>query len=187
MSTRRSRVELREHHSISPQVIKVVVFQLPTPSLGTRAVAAVAEWYRHRIVAGFVTSSSPVPLKTRRVGQRCTLNLSRAETTEITEQCDVNLHSLTRHSCMRSACDQSTLPIDVQVFHCKARDPHVEALRVGCHLSRSPRHPTEVPNHTVFERRVRYSTLHRGSTRIFETCNLEVGLFIFYDNRGEQF
>ncbi|GFV55694.1 uncharacterized protein TNCV_754941 [Trichonephila clavipes] len=43
-------------------------------------VAAVAEWYGHRIVAGFVTSSSPVPLKTRRVGQRCTLNLSRAET-----------------------------------------------------------------------------------------------------------
>ncbi|GFX20667.1 uncharacterized protein TNCV_4269991 [Trichonephila clavipes] len=45
-----------------------------------QCVAAVAEWYRHRIVAGFVTSSSPVPLKTRRVGQRCTLNLSRAET-----------------------------------------------------------------------------------------------------------
>ncbi|GFX83084.1 uncharacterized protein TNCV_4986781 [Trichonephila clavipes] len=43
-------------------------------------VAAVGEWYRHRIVAGFVTSSSPVPLKTRRVGQRCTLNLSRVET-----------------------------------------------------------------------------------------------------------
>ncbi|GFX11803.1 uncharacterized protein TNCV_2995881 [Trichonephila clavipes] len=40
---------------------------------------AVAEWYRNRIVAGFVTSSSPVPLKTRRVRQRCTLNLSRAE------------------------------------------------------------------------------------------------------------
>ncbi|GFU09546.1 uncharacterized protein TNCV_4091011 [Trichonephila clavipes] len=31
-------------------------------------------------VACLVTSSSPVPLKTRRVGQRCTLNLSRAET-----------------------------------------------------------------------------------------------------------
>ncbi|GFT06489.1 hypothetical protein TNCV_3356201 [Trichonephila clavipes] len=59
---------------------------------------------------------------------------------------------------MRSACDQSTLPIDVQVFHCKARDPHVEAWRVGCHLSRPPRHPTEVSNHTVFERRVRYSS-----------------------------
>ncbi|GFT37992.1 hypothetical protein TNCV_4763851 [Trichonephila clavipes] len=58
---------------------------------------------------------------------------------------------------MRSACDQSTLPIDVQVFHGKARDPHVEAWRVGCHLSRPPRHPTEVPNPTVFERRVRYS------------------------------
>ncbi|GFV21233.1 uncharacterized protein TNCV_4268661 [Trichonephila clavipes] len=27
-----------------------------------------------------VTGSSPVPLKARRVGQRCTLNLSRAET-----------------------------------------------------------------------------------------------------------
>ncbi|GFW62525.1 glucose dehydrogenase [Trichonephila clavipes] len=42
-------------------------------------VAAVAEWYRYRTVACFVTGSSPVPLKTRRVGQRCTLNLSRAE------------------------------------------------------------------------------------------------------------
>ncbi|GFV05031.1 uncharacterized protein TNCV_222481 [Trichonephila clavipes] len=43
-------------------------------------VAAVVEWYRYRIVACLVTSSSPVPLKTRRVGKRCTLNLSRAET-----------------------------------------------------------------------------------------------------------
>ncbi|GFX66600.1 uncharacterized protein TNCV_1795111 [Trichonephila clavipes] len=43
-------------------------------------VAVVAEWYRYRTVACFVTGSSPVPLKTRRVGQRCTLNLSRAET-----------------------------------------------------------------------------------------------------------
>ncbi|GFV29696.1 uncharacterized protein TNCV_330621 [Trichonephila clavipes] len=42
--------------------------------------AAVAEWYRYRTVACFVTGSSPVPLKTLRVGQRCTLNLSRAET-----------------------------------------------------------------------------------------------------------
>ncbi|GFS95164.1 uncharacterized protein TNCV_2705101 [Trichonephila clavipes] len=43
-------------------------------------VAAVAEWYRYWIVACLVTSSSPVPPKTRRVGQRCTLNLPRAET-----------------------------------------------------------------------------------------------------------
>ncbi|GFV13947.1 uncharacterized protein TNCV_524241 [Trichonephila clavipes] len=42
--------------------------------------AAVAEWYRYRTVACFVTGSSPVPLKTRLVGQRCTLSLSRAET-----------------------------------------------------------------------------------------------------------
>ncbi|GFY01540.1 RNase H domain-containing protein [Trichonephila clavipes] len=31
-------------------------------------------------MAGFVTSSSPVPLKTRCVEERCTLNLSRAQT-----------------------------------------------------------------------------------------------------------
>ncbi|GFS76755.1 uncharacterized protein TNCV_1623081 [Trichonephila clavipes] len=49
-------------------------------SIPLHPVAAVAEWYRYRTVACFVTSSSPVPLKTRRVGQRCTLNLSRAET-----------------------------------------------------------------------------------------------------------
>ncbi|GFW17393.1 hypothetical protein TNCV_3906021 [Trichonephila clavipes] len=46
-------------------------------------VAAVAEWYRYRIVACLVRSSSPVPLKTRRIGQRCTLNLSRAETSSV--------------------------------------------------------------------------------------------------------
>ncbi|GFT88459.1 uncharacterized protein TNCV_262551 [Trichonephila clavipes] len=42
-------------------------------------VATVAEWSRHRIVAGLVTSSSPVPLKTHRVGERVTLNLSIAQ------------------------------------------------------------------------------------------------------------
>ncbi|GFU59140.1 uncharacterized protein TNCV_4078961 [Trichonephila clavipes] len=42
--------------------------------------ACSAEWYRYQIVACLVTSSSPVPPKTHRVVQRCTLNLSRAET-----------------------------------------------------------------------------------------------------------
>ncbi|GFW24593.1 uncharacterized protein TNCV_2404581 [Trichonephila clavipes] len=51
-----------------------------TCSIDSGLVATVAEWYRYRIVACLVTSSIPVPLKTRRVGQRCTLNLSRAET-----------------------------------------------------------------------------------------------------------
>ncbi|GFX72555.1 hypothetical protein TNCV_4061511 [Trichonephila clavipes] len=51
-------------------------------------VAAVAEWYGYRIVAGFVTRLSPVPLKTRRVGQRCTLNLSRVETSSQGGVCD---------------------------------------------------------------------------------------------------
>ncbi|GFT11247.1 uncharacterized protein TNCV_1143791 [Trichonephila clavipes] len=50
------------------------------PHLLYRGTAVVAEWYRYRIVAGLVTSSSPVSRKTHRVGQRCTLNLSRAET-----------------------------------------------------------------------------------------------------------
>ncbi|GFW01669.1 uncharacterized protein TNCV_4085841 [Trichonephila clavipes] len=59
----------------------------PVHVRSTDQMAAVAEWYRHRIMAGFVTSSSPVPLKTRRVGQRCTLNLSRAETSS--RWCDV--------------------------------------------------------------------------------------------------
>ncbi|GFV77411.1 uncharacterized protein TNCV_1069401 [Trichonephila clavipes] len=45
-----------------------------------KRVAAVAEWYRYRTKACLVTSLSPVPLKTRLAGQRCTLNLSRAET-----------------------------------------------------------------------------------------------------------
>ncbi|GFV35179.1 hypothetical protein TNCV_2988151 [Trichonephila clavipes] len=47
----------------------------PMPQSGG---AAVAEWSRYLIVAGLVTSSRLVGLKTRRVGQRCTLNLSRA-------------------------------------------------------------------------------------------------------------
>ncbi|GFV73173.1 hypothetical protein TNCV_3113211 [Trichonephila clavipes] len=34
----------------------------------TKTVAAVAKWYRYRIVAFLVQSSSPVPLKTHRVG-----------------------------------------------------------------------------------------------------------------------
>ncbi|GFV05139.1 uncharacterized protein TNCV_223531 [Trichonephila clavipes] len=73
-----------------PEVLKPVVLPCGSGDLQqwrllwlephfTELEAAVAEWYRHRIVAGFVTSSSPVPLKSRRVGQRCTLNLSRAE------------------------------------------------------------------------------------------------------------
>ncbi|GFU72432.1 retrovirus-related Pol polyprotein from transposon opus, partial [Trichonephila clavipes] len=67
-----------------------------------RQVAAVAEWYRYRTVACFVTGSRPVPLKTRRVGQQCTLNLSRAETSSrcprVAEQCDVNIQSIQRLS-----------------------------------------------------------------------------------------
>ncbi|GFV98106.1 uncharacterized protein TNCV_4448661 [Trichonephila clavipes] len=50
------------------------------PIVTNYPVATVAEWYRYRIVTCFVTSSIPVPLKTHRAGQRCMLNLSRAET-----------------------------------------------------------------------------------------------------------
>ncbi|GFV82920.1 hypothetical protein TNCV_1179351 [Trichonephila clavipes] len=49
-------------------------------SLHYNVVAAVAEWYRYRSVAGLVTSSSIVTLKTHHLGKRCTLDLSRAQT-----------------------------------------------------------------------------------------------------------
>ncbi|GFX76289.1 hypothetical protein TNCV_592521 [Trichonephila clavipes] len=58
-------------NSVHPLYLKVVQ---------NYEVAAVAEWYRYRIVASFVASSSPVPLKTRCVGQRLKLNRSIAET-----------------------------------------------------------------------------------------------------------
>ncbi|GFW06170.1 hypothetical protein TNCV_36461 [Trichonephila clavipes] len=64
-----------EHRHPSNRPIKP-----PGGPLSRPQVAAVAEWYRYRIVACLFTSSSPLPLKTRRVGQRCTLNMSRAET-----------------------------------------------------------------------------------------------------------
>ncbi|GFU30746.1 uncharacterized protein TNCV_1444581 [Trichonephila clavipes] len=60
---------------------------VPTLLTARVIVAAKAEWYRCRYVACLVLSSSPVPLKTRRVGQRCMLNLSRAETSS--QRCGV--------------------------------------------------------------------------------------------------
>ncbi|GFW46107.1 uncharacterized protein TNCV_3277241 [Trichonephila clavipes] len=54
---------VRKHPSIYPQSLPVA--------------APVVKESDH---GKYVMSSSPVPLKTRRVGQRCTLNLSRAET-----------------------------------------------------------------------------------------------------------
>ncbi|GFW57917.1 hypothetical protein TNCV_1418641 [Trichonephila clavipes] len=62
------RFDVRAHLDIIPE------YNPSKLSLPNNDVAAVAEWYRYRM------SSSPVPLKTRCVGQRCTLNLSRAET-----------------------------------------------------------------------------------------------------------
>ncbi|GFU51586.1 helitron_like_N domain-containing protein [Trichonephila clavipes] len=67
-----------DKHDLTARVFKVKLQKL-VALLTKGKVVVVAEWYRYRIVAGFVTSSSPVPQKTRRVGQRCTLNLSRAE------------------------------------------------------------------------------------------------------------
>ncbi|GFX39370.1 hypothetical protein TNCV_3860931 [Trichonephila clavipes] len=50
---------------------------------------------------------------------------------------------------MRSARDQSPLlPNDVLGISLQ-RVPHVEAWRVGCHLSSPPHHSTGVPNDTV--------------------------------------
>ncbi|GFV63056.1 DUF4817 domain-containing protein [Trichonephila clavipes] len=51
---------------------QVRITRTQVPLSEDEIVAAVDEWFRNRTVACFVTSSSPVPLKTRRVGQRCT-------------------------------------------------------------------------------------------------------------------
>ncbi|GFW92138.1 uncharacterized protein TNCV_3540241 [Trichonephila clavipes] len=59
--------------------LNLVLRLFESRQLSRKGVATVAEWYRYRIVACLVTSSSLVPLKTRRVGQRCSLNLSRVE------------------------------------------------------------------------------------------------------------
>ncbi|GFU71354.1 hypothetical protein TNCV_4280471 [Trichonephila clavipes] len=61
-------------HSSTREVVQEIPFPLT---------AGVAEWYRYRIVASLVTSSSPVPQKTHLVGQRRSLNLSRAETSSV--------------------------------------------------------------------------------------------------------
>ncbi|GFV28641.1 uncharacterized protein TNCV_3985921 [Trichonephila clavipes] len=67
-------------HSPTENSLAVLNHKILEANSQVQNVVAVAEWYRYRTVACFVTGSSPVPLKTRRVGQRCTLNLSRAET-----------------------------------------------------------------------------------------------------------
>ncbi|GFS84555.1 uncharacterized protein TNCV_4607131 [Trichonephila clavipes] len=70
----------KKHSPVEKLKVSDYVQNCTVYSSDLSTVAAVAEWYRYRTVACFVTGSSPVPLKTRRVGQRCTLNLSRAET-----------------------------------------------------------------------------------------------------------
>ncbi|GFX11173.1 uncharacterized protein TNCV_4424321 [Trichonephila clavipes] len=42
--------------------------------------ATVAEWSRYWIVADLITNSSPLPLKTLRVREQCTLKMSRVQT-----------------------------------------------------------------------------------------------------------
>ncbi|GFU95422.1 uncharacterized protein TNCV_4787571 [Trichonephila clavipes] len=79
-------------------------FATPFPLLLTITTAVESEWSRYRIVAGLVTNSSPVPLKTRRVGARCTLNLFRAQTSSrwygVTVRRGVQLRCRPRHLTM---------------------------------------------------------------------------------------
>ncbi|GFW27677.1 uncharacterized protein TNCV_765591 [Trichonephila clavipes] len=70
----------RIHQVKMKMYIKSIDAQVPHVGMCHRCGTAVAEWYRYRTVACFVTGSRPAPLETRRVGQLCTLNLSRAET-----------------------------------------------------------------------------------------------------------
>ncbi|GFW49653.1 40S ribosomal protein S27 [Trichonephila clavipes] len=67
-----SQIETCEIHCKGPVIGRSLEHhtgdKMPSPNI--QNVAAVAEWYRYRIVACLVTSSSPVPLKTRRVQPR---------------------------------------------------------------------------------------------------------------------
>ncbi|GFW52872.1 uncharacterized protein TNCV_2394511 [Trichonephila clavipes] len=75
MTTKKERRNFR-----LPNSYDVMSVENSGPRSVDRMITDHSEWYRYRTVACLVMSSSPVPLKTRRVGQRCTLNLSRAET-----------------------------------------------------------------------------------------------------------
>ncbi|GFV34000.1 transposable element Tc1 transposase [Trichonephila clavipes] len=70
-----------------PRRLEAVISAKGSSVAQVRNRTAVTEWSRYRIVAGLVTSSSPVPLKTCHVGQLCPLNLSRAQT--FSRWCDV--------------------------------------------------------------------------------------------------
>ncbi|GFW12040.1 uncharacterized protein TNCV_4531051 [Trichonephila clavipes] len=90
--------------TLKPDIVRVKGISVMA-SLRHGEVTAVAEWYRYRIVACLVTSSSPVPLKTRRVKQRCTLYLSRAETSShwcgvVVRRGDCQLRCRPRHLTM---------------------------------------------------------------------------------------
>ncbi|GFY32194.1 uncharacterized protein TNCV_3557021 [Trichonephila clavipes] len=84
-----SRIALHATFSIKLLILFIPLISLLGPEYGTNLFIALrfsAESaflnaiFRYQIVACLVLSLSPVPLKNRRVGQRCTLNLSRAET-----------------------------------------------------------------------------------------------------------
>ncbi|GFX78475.1 putative RNA-directed DNA polymerase from transposon BS [Trichonephila clavipes] len=74
---------------------------------------------------------------------------------------------------MRSVRDQSpSFPIDVLGISLQ-RVPHVEAWRVGCHLSSPPRHSTGVPNDTVCMPILEYGVLVYCSVSVTNLQKLE--------------
>ncbi|GFT70628.1 hypothetical protein TNCV_3091581 [Trichonephila clavipes] len=57
--------------------------------------AAVAQWSRYRIMAGLVTSSSPVPLKTRRRGTKHVSKMSKNDLYQISQEISFQWNFLT--------------------------------------------------------------------------------------------
>ncbi|GFY10261.1 uncharacterized protein TNCV_2629401 [Trichonephila clavipes] len=83
--TRQHSISLTHSCELSNEDTKInwlIVYTFTSTHRGS-PVVKVSDHGRH------VMSSSPVPLKTRRVGQRCMLNLSRAETSSLL--CDVEV------------------------------------------------------------------------------------------------
>ncbi|GFW37139.1 uncharacterized protein TNCV_5020371 [Trichonephila clavipes] len=93
-------------------------YQLPATYWGCGSpVIKVSDHGRH------VMSSSPIPLKTRRVGQRCTLNLSRAETSSRWCEGGFSYRSI-------RACVQRNSSIVMRVWK-KCTDKHQTTRKTG--------------------------------------------------------
>ncbi|GFX09878.1 uncharacterized protein LOC103524116 [Trichonephila clavipes] len=99
-------------------------------------VSVVAEWYRYRVVACLVKSSSPVPLKTHRVGQRCTLNLSRAETSSRWCDSQATIKTVSGYNLFPSKLEFECKQL-INLFLCTGREVVLQWIPSHCGIHRN--------------------------------------------------